>query len=125
MDIFRWSNELCTFFNNKPLNGVEFQNAIINNREQLELRDLNKKADKEQVEDYIKWVGKYLFYFDTSFDNREGEINEIIKYKGKSKLMLIPIGAKTPMVFQRKHKMDYLFYTHNLKDFYKAPKIIQ
>lgn len=109
------------FLNNKPLSGVEFQNAIYNNREQIELRNLNKNVEKKQIMKYVKWIGKYLYYFDTAFDNRDGELKERIKYEGKSALMLVPIGAKKPTIFQRNYKLDYLIYTNSLKEFYKEP----
>lgn len=113
------------FLNNKPLNAVEFKDATINNKEQLELKSLNQKVNKEIVEGYINSIGKYLFHFDTKFDNREGEITERITYKGKTKLMLVPNGAENPETFQVFGSIDNMLYTHNLKDFYKEPKIIQ
>lgn len=113
------------FFNNKPLNAVEYKNAIINNMGHLELRSLNYNFSKEEVKEYADWEGKYLYYLDTQFDNREGKITKRITYDGKTKLMLVPIGADNPTKFQFFQSMDNLDYTHNIEDFYKKPKIEQ
>ena len=116
---------LIPFLENEPLNAVEFQKAIFFYKEKIQLRSLKKVADKKDNKKYIKWVGPYLYYFDASFDNREDyEINRI-KCNDKSRLMLVPIGAENPQVFQRKYNMDYLIYTNSYKDFYKEPKIRQ
>lgn len=104
--------------NNIPLNAVEFQKAISENYELLEIKtasDLSKR-------NYIDWIYPYLYYFDISFDNREG--TEIVpkKINGKSRLMLVPLGAKKPTIFQIKNKIDYCIYTNSLNDFYAKPK---
>jgi hypothetical protein len=111
------------FLNNKPLNAVEYKDAIVNNIDNLELKSLKDIFDKEAVKMYANWTGKYLYYFDTKFDNREGQIQNRITCEGKAKLMLVPMGAENPTKFQVFSSMDNLLYTHNLKDFYKKPKI--
>ena len=127
-DLKKWifidgQKNLIPFLDNKPLNAVEFQKAIFFNKEKIQLRSINKVADKNDSESYIKWVGPYLYYFDASFDNRKDYKINRIKCNDKSRLMLAPKGAENPQVFQRKYPMDYLIYTNSYKDFYKEPKI--
>ena len=98
-----------------PLNAVEFQKAIAKNCRDLEIESLSK-ADKVS---YIDWIYPYLYYMDVSFDNRA--MIRKTKPGQKSKLMLVPIGAKEPKLFQRKFKIDYCHYTSSLADFYSVP----
>lgn len=114
---------LIPFIDNVPLNAVELQEAIIESREKIELKSLNKIENEKDKNKYIKWVAPYLYYFDTYFDNRKDYKIDYIKCKEKTRLMLVPIGAKEPKVFQRKHPMSNLIYTNSYKEFYKKPKI--
>ncbi|MBN1251987.1 MAG: transglutaminase domain-containing protein [Bacteroidales bacterium] len=114
---------LIPALNGIPLNGVEFQKAIINNKDSLKFLRYNEEVSIERKESYIKWVGKYLFYFSSKFDNRNDRKTEIIICNNKSSIMLVPIGEIEPTVFQRKSRMDYFIYTKNYKDFYKKPLI--
>ena len=113
------------FLNNNPLNAVEFRNVITSDKKQLELRSIDGKVSEEDTKLILDWIAKYLFYFDTTFDNREGKVTEKITYKGKSKLMLVPNGAENPERFQVFGSINNMLYTHNLKDFYKKPKVIE
>lgn len=108
------------YLDDVPLNATEYQNAIFHHRDKLELRNINGTLSKRQANKQIKWVAKYLFYFDTLFDaSKSGE-----KCKGKSKLMLVPLQEKKPTTFQIEYKIDNCLYTNNLKDFYKEPKLL-
>ncbi|SIT94367.1 transglutaminase-like domain-containing protein [Pontibacter indicus] len=113
--------DVMPVLNNVPLNAVEFQQAIVNDYEALEIRSLSGTSKGK----YIGWVFPYLYYFDVKFDNREGMALQREKIDGKSSLMLVPAGAKQPKVFQVKNPMDYLKYTHSLIDLYEAPKMAQ
>ena len=104
---------------NVPLNAVEFQNAIANNYEDLEIRSLSGTSKAS----YVTWVAPYLYYFDVRFDNREVLGAERATFNSKQSLMLMPVGAKVPKVFQGKFPMDYLEYTTCLVDFYQAPQL--
>jgi len=107
--------------NGMPLNSVEFQNAIVNDRNNLKLINLHGEVSTEDLNNYINWVAKYLFYFDVLFDQRIGNEPNYESIKGMTKIMLVPIGEKEPKVFQRRSKIDYSFYTHSLNDFYRRP----
>jgi hypothetical protein len=103
--------------NGVPLNAVEFQKAIVENFDQLEIKS-SAGASKYA---YTNWIYPYLYYFDVKFDNREN-ITNMQFVDGKRSLMLIPIGAKCPSVFQIKRPLDYIKCTHSLEDFYAQPK---
>lgn len=105
------------FLNGTPLNAVEFQNAIANNFDQLELRSLSGTSKA----DYAKWVFPYLYYLDVQFDNREGAGITKELQEGKPSLMLVPQGAKNPTLFQKKWPISNVVYTTSLADFYAAP----
>jgi len=103
--------------NGVPLNAVEFQKAISENYPELEIRT-NSGLPKRM---YTDWIYPYLYFFDVSFDNREGTGLEKNKVDGKVQLMLVPTGEKNPTVFQRNYPIDYCIYTHSLNDFYAPP----
>ena len=103
---------------NIPLNAVEFQKAISENYKDIEILSLSGTSKRL----YIDWIYPYLYYFTISFDNREGTSFKSRKINGKTNLMLVPIGAKNPKIFQINSKIDYCLYTHSLKDFYESPK---
>jgi len=107
--------------NDIPLNAVEFQNAILNNREKLILINLNGEIDKVNADSYINWIAKYLFYFDALFDQRISDDLNYRRIKGMTKLTLVPEGYKEPRVFQRSSKINYSHYTNSVKDFYRKP----
>src|SRR3990167_4639334 len=105
--------------NNIPLNAVEFQKAIAENYNELEIRTSSNLSKKH----YIDWINPYLYHFVISFDNREGTNNDSKKINGKSHLMLLPIGVTQPTIFQIIHKRDYYIYTNSVNDFYASPGI--
>jgi hypothetical protein len=109
--------DVMPVLNNVPLNAVEFQQAIAHNYNKLEIRSLSGTSKMQ----YVNWVYPYLYYFDVRFDNREGVAFERETVDGKASLMLVPLGAKVPEVFQRKYKMDRYKYTNSLSDLYQAP----
>ncbi|MFO8000443.1 MAG: transglutaminase-like domain-containing protein [Marinilabilia sp.] len=108
--------------NGIPLNGVEFQREIYNKNEKLKLVNKQGELSTEDSEKYINWVGKYLFYFDVLFDQKTPDSSNVKKINGMTKLTLVPVGHKEPRIFQRKNKIDFSYYTHSLKDFYRKPE---
>jgi len=108
------------FLNETPLNAVEYKNAIIYNKAEIELRNVNGKLDKKKSYKQIDWVAKYLFYFNVRFDSSDKRT----KCNGKSSIMLVPLNEKNPAIFQIDYKINYCVYTNNIKDFYKKPKIL-
>lgn len=107
--------------NGIPLNGVEFQRAIYNKDVNLKLTNKQGELDDEYARSYINWVGKYLFYFDILFDQQTMNAGNFKSINGMTKLTLVPVGYKNPVVFQRHSKINYSYYTHSLNDFYRTP----
>jgi hypothetical protein len=105
---------------NLPLNAVEFQKAI-SKRDKLTLVDNNGTLKSKSSKKYLGFINEYLYYFDISFDNRIEPVNERLKVKEKAKLMLVPIGAKNPGLFEVSSKIDYCLYSNSLTDFYRKP----
>lgn len=106
--------------NGVPLNAVEFQNSISNDYDKFELKSLSK--EKMAKNKYVDFVYDYLYYFDTSMDNRyEKEESHVID--DKSSIMLVPKGAKnlTHIDFWNMD-VDYCVYTNSIQDFYTKPK---
>lgn len=106
---------------NVPLNAVEFQQAISENKN-YKLIDINGEVSMKRRKSYLSFIFDYLYYIDTKFDNRNVPSNERILYEGKSSLMLVPLGAKKPSIFQIKYPLDYMVYTNSINDFYQKPK---
>lgn len=107
--------------NGVPLNGVEFQKEIYNKNVNLKLINKQGELSEQEAGKYIEWVGKYLFYFDMLFDQKTLNSTKFRTINGKTKLTLVPVGYKEPLVFQRNSKIDYSYYTNSLNDFYRKP----
>lgn len=97
--------------NGTPLNAVEFQKAIVHNKDELVILSANV-FDKNY---YCNWIDDYLFYFNVSLDNR------VVDYESSMSLMLVPIGAKNPEVFQKKWPITNMLYTNSVCAFYTEP----
>lgn len=108
--------------NGNPLNGVEFQKEIFNKNINLKLINKQGELSKLDSERYIKWVGKYLLYFDVLFDQKTLNSSKFKAINGMTKLTLVPVGRKEPHIFQRHSKINYSYYTHSLNDFYRIPE---
>ena len=67
------------------------------------------------LREYLTWIDEYLFYFDVQFDTREFE-----KFP-EARLMLVPLGAPEPTVFQRRFPITGAIYTHSVPTFYPSP----
>ncbi len=104
--------------NNVPLNAAEFQHAIAHHYSQLKIGSLSGVSKRM----YVNWIYPYLYYFNFPFDNREGRDIERKTIDGKKALMLVPVGAKNPTLFQQNRKLDYCIYTNALKEFYAPPE---
>jgi hypothetical protein len=105
--------------NGKPLNAVEFQQALSNNYDQVVLTS----KDKVEKRDYVDFVYDYLYYFDTALDNRNIPANESFKLEGKTSLMLVPLGAPhLQRISFWDSKVNYCVYTNSVKDFYAQPQ---
>lgn len=109
--------DIIPHINGTPLNAVELQSGITNS-ENVDIMTTEEASAGE----YFAWIYPYLYYFSVKFDNRENvPAEDRHTYKGKTNLMLVPIGAKNPTIFQQKDPIDYCIYTNSLRDFYTKP----
>lgn len=111
---------LIPTLNDIPLNAVEFQKAMVQGQN-FKLVDINGEVSAKRRKSYLRFIAKYLYYFDFKFDQREVAYDSLFKVNDKTVLMLVPDDAKKPTVFQKKFDMTYLEYTNSLNDFYRTP----
>jgi hypothetical protein len=67
--------------------------------------------------DYRAYVGPRLFYFRAWLDMRQ-EADD----RSASQLVLVPLGAPEPRVFERKFPIANCIFTHSLAAFYAPPE---
>lgn len=103
--------------NGIPLNAVEFQKALSVEPQKVQIESLSKL----EARTYINWIHPYLYYFNVKFDNRIAESGDKLRFNDKSKLMLVPVGAKNPEKFQRLFNINYCYYTNAYNNFYREP----
>ena len=113
--------DILPTLNGVPLNAVEFQKAIINERQNIELINAKGKVDQNVTEGYINWIGKYLYFFDVAFDQRIDFSVDRKGFEEKNRIVLVPLGVNNPTVFQREYKIDNCIYTNSLINFYINP----
>ncbi|RSK44082.1 transglutaminase-like domain-containing protein [Hymenobacter rigui] len=94
-----------------PLNAVELQQALAADKEDLTVLTSTDAKSRS----YFKWVNQYLFYFDTVMDNRYD-----VK-SAKTALMLVPLRAHKPVIFQRTEAIHNIRYTNSVATFYAPP----
>jgi hypothetical protein len=94
-----------------PMNALELGRAL--ERGDANLRIITSSGT--DTKGYFAWIRQYLFYFDVYLDNRYP------KPATNKGLMLVPIGAPNPTVFQIKYPIKNIIYTHSEKEFYAAP----
>lgn len=105
-----------------PLNAVEFQNAFARKAPGLRIHS----SSNTKTDPYLRWVVPYLYYFDCNLNQdlfRTGRNHaEKLRYSpARGKIMLVPKGAKKPVVFQRKTPIKNCTYISSPQSFYPAP----
>lgn len=106
--------------NGTPLNAVEFQKAI-SVKEPIQLINTRGSLGHSIFKKYMTFIPQYLYYFDIAFDNRQGISGDRLLIEEKPRLMLVPLGAKNPTIFQIDAKIDYCIYTNSTAEFYATP----
>lgn len=106
----------------EPLNAVEFQDAFAHNAPGLTIRS----SSNTDTGGYLRWVVPYLYYFDFNLsqnlfgaDSDHAEKRRYDPVRGK--IMLVPKGAKQPVVFQRTTPIKNCTYVSSPRTFYAAP----
>ncbi len=105
--------DVMTVKDSIPLNAVELQQCIAGNID-FELVNPNQTITKEE---YIKWIGPYLYYFYVSIPGQNISVWDRIA-GNKKQLTLYPIGAEKPTYFQKIMRLNTSYYTHSISDFY-------
>ena len=103
-----------------PLNAVELQNAIIQ-KKPFKFIHLQGDFTVQETANYMGFIPHYLYYMSVAFDERNVKSGDKFKVANKTALMLVPLGAKNPNIFQLFFPMNNLLYTHSLADFYAKP----
>lgn len=99
----------------RPANAVELQAAL---RAGTDV-DFGPALSGSRV-DYLSYVGERLFYFRTPLDPRmDGGAH------GKAQVMLVPIDAPEPRVFERTFAITDCTYTRSLPAFYAQPGMVR
>lgn len=103
-----------------PLNAVELGDAL-RQRRAFGLVDAAGEVKGARRTVYLFFIARYLHYLDVAFDHREPAPSQPLRMGGKSRLMLVPLGAARPTVFQGRFPLDDLYFTNSVLDFYAAP----
>ncbi|SNC66673.1 Transglutaminase-like superfamily protein [Hymenobacter gelipurpurascens] len=103
--------DIIPTLNNLPLNAIELQQALSLNDNGLGIITSSGAKGKP----YFRWLQEYLYYFDTVMDNRYN-----VK-SARTGLMLVPMGAHKPVIFQRVSSIHNMRYTHSPATFYASP----
>ena len=106
------------FLDGEPLSAVELQAAITAQRD-FQLANRRGTVPKAVQKRYTRFIAPYLYYFETTLDSQNPETALAPAERQKTHLMLVPLGAKPPTVFQRRFPIDYCHYTHSLQAFYQ------
>ncbi|MBL8015980.1 MAG: transglutaminase domain-containing protein [Ignavibacteria bacterium] len=106
-------------FENTPLNAVELQNHITENKNILNAIYTYTEAKEPDVMssnyEYFEFVYQYLYYFSFLIDYHNN--------KDITHLMLMPKEACLPVVFQITNKITGHIGTNSLSEFYKVPNL--
>ncbi|QSX04995.1 transglutaminase domain-containing protein [Sedimentibacter sp. zth1] len=100
-----------------PLNGVEFALSLGNLDKNLNLIRVGKSYSDMTDEAYYKWVYQYLYYFDVGFYKSDSNGNRVC-----TRVMLVPVGADKPTIFQIKYPLSIDIFTTSEKAFYPSIK---
>ncbi len=104
---------LIPTFQGVPLNAVELQECIVNNRA-FDILNPSKTTTKNK---YEQWISPYLYYFTTTLSGQSVGIKDRI-LGNKKQLTLYPLGAEQPTYFQKIFRLNTSYYTHSINDFY-------
>jgi len=113
-----------------PLNALELQQALVNQTSALELASCDPDLTSGEYtpaeiavykQDFIDFIGEYLYFFRTRFDQQYTQDVTWAAGRNLSSLVLVPVGAKAPEVFQIKYPFTNLTSTNSSACFYQKP----
>ncbi|QZA81988.1 transglutaminase-like domain-containing protein [Deefgea piscis] len=99
---------IMPMLNQQAANALELTQSIYQGDDRLSLQSTTAIKPKY----YLKWIKPYLYYFTTRLEHRY-DFNA-----DATQIRLMPIGAQSPKVFQRKYPISAAKMTHILADFY-------
>ncbi len=103
-----------------PLNAVELGEKLARGPGSVEVLSAEGPVDRFRKNQYILFMGPYLFHFDSQYDQRVFlPQNE----RTGGGMMLLPQGAPELRIFQRQHPLQWDYYTSSVDAFYVAPEI--
>lgn len=103
-----------------PLNAVELGDALRQKRAHGLFNQAGAVRGANRTV-YLFFIARYLYYLDVAFDNREPYPVHPLRVDGKTRLMLVPLGAPRPAVFQGMYPLDDLYFSNSVRDFYANP----
>ncbi len=104
--------DVIPFRGAEPLNAVELQRALAERAPDLRVESLSGTGTRR----YSRWIAPYLFYFVAT--PRAWTTGAAA---GSVRVMLVPLGAKAPRVFQRRFPQGHYVATHSAAAFYAPP----
>lgn len=103
-----------------PLSAVEL-GTVLGQKRPFDLVDRTGKVQRKTRTMYPFFIARYLYYLDVAFDNREPYPAQPLRVGGKTRLMLVPLEAPRPAVFQGAYPLDNLYFSNSVRDFYAKP----
>nr|WP_315490659.1 transglutaminase-like domain-containing protein [uncultured Rhodoferax sp.] len=98
----------------KPVSALELAQALASKTDALSVASFAST----DAQAYFQWVKPYLYYFTASLDN------SFFPHPNGRSIRLAPLGAKEPLVFQRKYPMSTALLTHKAALFYPSPTLL-
>jgi len=77
-------------------------------------------SPETDIKKYTKWIHPYLYFFDTVLNLKSSINTTEQKRLSDKRLMLIPLRAVPPKVFQKTIPIINTIYTHSILDFYPS-----
>lgn len=104
-----------------PISAVQLQQVLAEGSRGLGITSISEDegflTQQARRTFYLNWIGQYLYFFDVPFDNRV-----VADDLSHQHLMLVPVGADPPQVFQQKWPIGDMVHTHSTLAFYQQPR---
>lgn len=121
---------LMPVLHNMPVSALELQQALAGKDDGLDFVSFDPDLTSGQYtpkqiasykQDFIDFIGEYLYFFRTRFDQQYTQDISWAAGRNLHSLVLVPLGAKKPEVFQIKYPMNNLTGTCSSASFYQKP----
>lgn len=105
-----------------PLNAVELGESLAQSPGSVEVLSADGPVNWYRKNRYLVFVGPYLYYFDSPYDQRLFLAEQERKM---DRMMLAPEGSPELKVFQREHQFKADYFTSSVDAFYVAPETVR